>query len=366
MSVTPPPGGMPWDPTRGAPPPPPATGGPAGMPAPAPSQEPPTLPNAWSDPPRYTAPPPQQPFPQAHPDQPHQPHHPDHPGPPAPRKRRRLVPVLIVVVAVALLAASGYYAVNRWGWPGGDPAPAASASGSAAPTGANPPKNDAIKSTDIANAPVYVRGKLTAFENGKRDDFTLDPKSAVYADLDADGDLDAAASVAVGGDQPWTQILLWLWDGASAKPVAFEASWQWSCAPLPSMSFTAGQGGLSVTRSVSNKCGGDAATETIAVAMSGDFPVEVMGTHHSATTRCRVPGPNATESTDVTGKADPLVFNASGSPVLAQKSEYAKVEVHHRPSPNTTLDNGFAIAQIHWNGSDAVGCGWVPWTAVTG
>jgi hypothetical protein len=243
-----------------------------------------------------------------------------------------------------------------------------------APAVANPsPSQSAAtdpgaRTVDLKNAKVYVKGALTHFADGKTADFQLSAQAPVYTDLDGDGDEDIAALVEYTGTaaQAWSQILVWVWDGKEARPIAFEASWQWGCGTLSPLTMSAAPGGLSVVRSVTNVCGGDAATETITVALSGNVPVEVIGTHHSSTTRCRVAPAVSSAVTDVTGKAEPLALNASGAPKLADAAAISKLEVHHKPKPDTKLDNGYAIAVITWVDGQPQGCGWVPWTAVTG
>ena len=323
---------MPWDPNQGAPTQPTPAFGP-----------PPPAESGWS---------PLPPLP------------PTHQQSPYPPKKRKVWPVVaIIVVAVALLGGSVYFGLEYFNKDdGGDPG-AVNPGDSASPGESDAPAGG-IEAVDFKNTAVYVKGKLVAFEDGKYEDFALSGEP-VFTDLDADGDLDAAALVDINGEKPWSQVLLWIWDGTAAQPIAFEASWQWTCDPLARMTIAPGEGGLALTRSTANVCGGDPATETVTVGMLASFPVEVMGAHKSATTRCRVPSAGATETTDVTGKAEPVVLNAEGAPKLAEPADYTKVEVHHRPSPDATLDNGYAIATITW-ADGGTGCGWVPWSAVTG
>ncbi|GIG64014.1 hypothetical protein [Phytomonospora endophytica] len=333
MSVTPPPpGGMPWDPNQGAPTQPTPVFGPP---------QPPPAESGWS---------PLPPIPPAH-------HH-----QPPPKKRKVWPVVAIIVVAVALLGGSVYFGLEYFNKEDGDPG-AVKPGDSASPGESDAPAGG-IEAVDFKNTAVYVKGKLVAFENGEYEDFALsgDP---VFTDLDGDGDLDAAALVDINGEKPWSQVLLWIWDGTAAQPIAFEASWQWTCDPLARMTIAAGENGLALTRSTANVCGGDPATESVNIGMLASFPVEKMGEHDSATTRCRVAPAGATETTDVTGKAEPVVLNAEGAPKLAEPGAYSKVEVRHRPSPDTTIDNGYAIAVITW-ADGGTGCGWVPWSAVAG
>ncbi|MEV0644487.1 hypothetical protein AB0I28_04420 [Phytomonospora sp. NPDC050363] len=335
MSVTPPPpGGMPWDPTQGAPT----------------SHQPPPTPVHG-----------QQPFgPAEHGWSPLPPLPPTPPQQGGPKKRGPWPIIGIVAAAVVVLGVSVYFGLDYINKDEEDPGalnPGPSSSATEQPAGG-------IEAVDFKNAAVYAKGDLVAFADGKFEDFTLkgDP---VFADIDGDGDKDAAAVVDIAGEKPWSQVLLWVWDGTAAQPIAFEASWQWACDPLTPMAVAAGEGGFALTRSTANVCGGDPATETITVGMHEAFPVEVMGAHHSATTRCRVVPAGSTEITDVTGKAEPVVLNAEGAPKLAETADYSKLEVHHRPSPDATLDNGYAIATITW-ADGGTGCGWVPWSAVTG
>ncbi|GLZ82063.1 hypothetical protein Afil01_68700 [Actinorhabdospora filicis] len=382
MTSPPPPPGTPWDPSQGAPPP--YEPGHRVYPPPPSSQEPDTAPiNQAQPPPVQPGQPPAQPG-----QQPGQWSPPPYEGqwsqaplpslqpgfeqqaPPPPqqqypvKKKRKILPLVAIIVgAVVVLGASVYFGVN---WlnkdKDGDPAVAGPSPSQSAVT------DQGVRTVDLKNAKVYIKGELTAFKEGKAGDFVVSAKDPVYADLDGDGDEDAAALVEYAGSaaQPWSQILIWIWDGKEARPIAFEASWQWGCGTLPPLAMSAGKGGLSVVRSVANVCGGDAATETITVAMAGNVPVEVIGPHHSATTRCRVAPAAASAVADVTGKAEPLALNASNAPKLAQAGEVSKLEVHHQPKPDTKLDNGYAIAVITWADGQPQGCGWVPWSAVTG
>lgn len=380
MTSPPPPPGTPWDPSQGAPPPyepghrvyPPPPSSPEPDTAPLAPLTPPGTPpqpeagGQQQPPPGQWTPPPyegqwsQAPLPAL---QPGYEQHQQQPLQPVKRKRKILPLVAIIVGAVVVLGASVYFGVN---WlnkdSGADPTVAGPSPSQSAVT------DQGVRKVDLKNAKVYVKGEPTAFKDGKAGDFQVAAKDPVYADLDGDGDEDAAALVEYTGTaaQPWSQILLWIWDGKEAKPIAFEASWQWGCAQLPPLAMSAGKGGLSVTRSVANVCGGDAASETILVSMAGNVPVEVIGPHHSATTRCRVAPAAASAVADVTGKAEPLALNATGAPKLAQAGEIAKLEVHHQPKPDTKLDNGYAIAVITWADGQPQGCGWVPWSAVTG
>ena len=286
------------------------------------------------------------------------------PQPPPQKKSNTGVIFAVGALALVVVATVIIVAINAGGKDEADPDPT--------PTEA--PVDEGIKDVDLRNADVSLLQTPGTLSDGKSGLYRLDDQ-AVYADVDGDGDLDAAAVIEYVGDSaeefdPWEFVQVWLYDASSkrAEPVDFEATWQWTCDELTPLSLDVDASlprQFEITRADSNFCdGGFHSTETIHVEVKDDEVVQNDDDHLSAVINCRDDvNSSGLETEDVYGKSDPLFHPDASSGVVAQSSEFSKMVVYYAKGTDTTINNGYAYGVITFNDGE-LGCGWVPWSVV--
>ena len=234
--------------------------------------------------------------------------------------------------------------------------------------------DERVKQIDLNNAPVMVLQEPDNLVNGVVGRMKLS-STPVYADVDRDNDLDAAAVIQYPGNadedaDPWEYVQIWLYDKDYDRvtPVKFEGTWQWTCTELPNLevgSSSSYPNTFEITRADANYCDkGYHSTEVIHVEMLGADPVQNDSGHLSGVINCRSDA-NSTEweSTDVTGKAEPLFVPDPTSQVVAPIGAYSRMVVYYSKDPDTTVNHGYAYGVIYFN-DGKYGCGWVPWNVV--
>ncbi|MEV0644489.1 hypothetical protein AB0I28_04435 [Phytomonospora sp. NPDC050363] len=288
-------------------------------------------------------------------------------GPQPPPQKKSNAAMIFVVGAIALVvvAAVIIVAVNAFSKEEtADPDPVPS----------EPVIDEGITTIDLENAEVSLLQAPGSLSNGETGLYKM-TSTPVYADIDADNDLDAAAVIQNEGDSsedidPWEFVHVWLYDpaGKRAEPVEWEATWQWTCSELPNLEVAASSstpGQFEITRSDSNFCNdGFNPSETVHVEMHDDEIVQNDDGHLSAVVNCR-DDVNSTglETEDVTGKAQPLFHPEASSNVVAQDSEFTKMVVYYSEGTSTDINNGYAYGVITFT-DGKLGCGWVPWDVV--
>ncbi|HEY1176027.1 MAG TPA: hypothetical protein VGF17_07705 [Phytomonospora sp.] len=234
--------------------------------------------------------------------------------------------------------------------------------------------DEGIKAVDLENADVMLLQTPKTLSNGETGLYSLSGQP-VYADVDGDNDLDAAAVIENEGDSaedidPWEFVQVWLYEPSSkrAEPLEFEATWQWTCSELPTLSLDVDASlpnYFEVTRADANWCDdGFHSSEKIHVEVKDGEVVQYDDGHYSAVVNCR-DDVNSTglETKDVYGLSDPLFHPDSSSKVVAQDSEFTKMVVYYAKDTKTDINNGFAYGVISFT-DGSLGCGWVPWDVV--
>ncbi|MBB6035239.1 serine/threonine protein kinase [Phytomonospora endophytica] len=234
--------------------------------------------------------------------------------------------------------------------------------------------DEGIKQVDLDNADVSLLQEPGTLSNGESGLYSLSGEP-VYADVDGDNDLDAAAVIENAGDSAedldaWEFVQVWLYEPSSkrAEPLYFEATWQWTCSELPTLSLdvdAALPNHFEVTRADANWCDdGFHSSEQIHVEVKDGEVVQYDDGHYSAVVNCR-DDVNSTglETKDVYGLSDPLFHPDSSSKVVAQDSEFTKMVVYYAKDTSTDINNGYAYGVISFT-DGTLGCGWVPWDVV--
>ncbi|ADD41995.1 hypothetical protein [Stackebrandtia nassauensis] len=257
---------------------------------------------------------------------------------------------------------------------------------------------DIVKEFDPQSAEFHLtRGDGTPGKRVKLTDGRYKSMSVVteekpaYADVDSDGDLDAAMLLEHSGkdtddsDGAWRGMYLWLWQDGQIEPVKWRAGWEWTCSSAVDGKELTLDGGPSIgaelpamwalefvecTDHTVEDPDGDGDNDVIRfphfTAVEDGIPVRHFSDLTGSNTLCTLE-----DGKDVTIKADadPRIVPDKKSPkVSAGHSKIAVADPDRMAELFPPDDNnGYVPAKVTWpdgEGGEIQNCGWIEWAQV--